>query len=51
MYIALAMVALRPTRPVAVRATAWLGALATFAYIASVALTKDPAEFLRLIPQ
>jgi uncharacterized membrane protein SirB2 len=44
-YIGLGMVALRPSRPPAVRAVAWLAALATFAYIVSVAMTKRPAGF------
>jgi uncharacterized membrane protein SirB2 len=44
-YIALGMIALKPTRPVAVRAAAWVAALATFAYIVSVAITKSPAGF------
>lgn len=44
-YIGLGMLALRPNRPPAVRAAAWLAALATFAYIVSVALTKRPAGF------
>jgi uncharacterized membrane protein SirB2 len=44
-YIALGMIALKPTRPRAVRATAWVSALATFAWIVSVALTKSPAGF------
>lgn len=44
-YIGLGMLALRPNRPSAVRAAAWLAALATFAYIVSVALTKRPAGF------
>jgi uncharacterized membrane protein SirB2 len=41
-YIGLGMVALRPTRPARLRATAWLAALATFGWIVSVAITKDP---------
>jgi uncharacterized membrane protein SirB2 len=45
-YIALGTVALRPGRPWGLRAAAWAGALATFAYIVSVALTKNPAGFL-----
>jgi hypothetical protein len=31
-----------------VRATAWVAALLVFAYIVSVALTKDPAGVLRV---
>lgn len=42
-YIALGMIALKPGRPKPVRAAAWLGALATFGYIVSVAITKNPA--------
>jgi uncharacterized membrane protein SirB2 len=41
-YIALGMVALHPGRPLSVRALAWVGALLTFAWIVSVALTKNP---------
>jgi uncharacterized membrane protein SirB2 len=44
-YIALGMVALRPALPVTMRAAAWVAALATFAYIVSVAVTKNPAGF------
>ena len=47
-YIGLGAVALRPGRPLAVRATAWALALLSVAYIVSVAITKDPAGFLRL---
>ena len=45
-YIALGVIALRPGLPVPVRAVAWLGALAVFGYIVSVAITKNPAGFL-----
>jgi len=45
-YIGLGLLALRPGRPLALRATAWLAALATFGWIVSVALTKDPRGFL-----
>jgi len=45
-YIGLGMVALRPALPQALRSAAWLGALATFAYIASVAISKNPLGFL-----
>jgi len=41
-YIGLGMLALRPGRPLRVRALAWVGALATFGWIVSVALTKNP---------
>jgi uncharacterized membrane protein SirB2 len=44
-YIGLGMVALRPGRPFAVRAAAWLAALAVFGYIVSVALRKSPLGF------
>jgi uncharacterized membrane protein SirB2 len=47
-YIGLGMLALRPGRPTSVRATAWVAALLVFAYIVSVALTKDPAGVLRV---
>ena len=46
LYIALGMVVLRPQLPLALRCVAWLGALATFGYIASVAMTKSPLGFL-----
>jgi uncharacterized membrane protein SirB2 len=44
-YIGLGMLALRAGRPVPLRAAAWVAALATFGYIVSVAITKDPAGF------
>ena len=44
-YVGLGVVALRPGRPLAVRATAWLAALATVGWIVSVALRKDPRGF------
>jgi uncharacterized membrane protein SirB2 len=43
------MVALKPGRPRAVRATAWVAALATFGWIVSVAITKNPLGVLALI--
>ena len=45
-YVALGVVALRPGRSRAVRASAWLAALAVVAWIVSVALTKSPLGFL-----
>jgi uncharacterized membrane protein SirB2 len=42
LYIGLGMLALKPGRSTSVRAAAWLAALATFAYIVSVAITKSP---------
>lgn len=45
-YIGLGVLALRPGRSGAVRGAAWLGALATVAWIVSVALTKSPLGFL-----
>lgn len=45
-YIGLGMVALKPGRPQAVRAAAWVGALLVFGYIVSVAITKQVAGFL-----
>ncbi|MGL6111052.1 MAG: SirB2 family protein [Rubrivivax sp.] len=47
LYIALGMLALRPGRPLAVRAGAWVAALLTFGWIVSVALSKDPLGALR----
>jgi uncharacterized membrane protein SirB2 len=45
-YIGLGVVALRPTFKTPVRAAAWVAALATAAWIVSVAVTKDPLGFL-----
>jgi uncharacterized membrane protein SirB2 len=45
-YVALGMLALRPGRPWALRATAWLAALAVVAWMVSVAMTKSPWGFL-----
>lgn len=45
-YIGLGMLALKPGRPLALRAAAWLAALATLGWIVSVALTKQPLGFL-----
>ncbi len=42
LYIGLGMVALRPGRPLAVRAAAWVAALAVVGWIVAVAITKDP---------
>jgi uncharacterized membrane protein SirB2 len=47
-YIGLGMVALRPARPRALRAAAWIGALACFAQIVATAITKDPLGLLAL---
>lgn len=44
-YIGIGMVALRFGRTKAVRGIAWLLAMLTFAYIVSVAITKDPRGF------
>jgi uncharacterized membrane protein SirB2 len=48
-YIGLGMVALRPGRPMPVRAAAWVAALAVIGWIVSVALLKDPLGFFALI--
>ncbi|KQY81756.1 SirB2 family protein [Pelomonas sp. Root1444] len=48
-YVALGVVALRPGRPLAVRAAAWTGALAVVAWIASVAMTKSPWGFVAVL--
>ena len=40
-YIVLGSLALRPGRPQSVRISAWLAAIVTFAYIVSVAMTKN----------
>jgi uncharacterized membrane protein SirB2 len=47
LYIALGMLALRPGRALALRATAWAAALLVFGWIVSVAVTKDPLGLLR----
>ena len=44
-YVALGVVALRPGRSTAVRATAWVAALATAGWIVSVAITKSALGF------
>ena len=41
-YIGLGALALRPGRSKGARAAAWLAALAVFAYIAAVAVTRSP---------
>ena len=47
-YIGLGVVALRPGPRASVRAVAWVAALATFGWIVSVAITKNPLGFLAL---
>ena len=42
LYIGLGMLALRPGRSLALRATAWVAALAVVGWIVAVAITKDP---------
>ncbi len=44
-YIALGVVALRPYFAKPARISAWLAALATFGYIVSVAITKNPTPW------
>jgi len=48
-YIGLGVIALRPGRPLAVRASAWIVALATFGWIVSVAFTKSALGILALL--
>lgn len=48
-YIGIGMIALRFGRTKTARAIAWLLALLTFAYIVSVAITKDPRGFAALL--
>ena len=48
-YVALGVVALRPGRPLWVRATAWMAALATVGWIVSVAITKSPFGFFATV--
>ena len=45
-YVGLGVVALRPGRPLKVRAAAWGAALATVGWIVSVAVTKSPLGIL-----
>ena len=45
-YIGLGMIALRHGRTKQQRTVAWIAALATFGYIVSVALTRNPLGFL-----
>jgi uncharacterized membrane protein SirB2 len=45
-YIGLGVAALRPAVAPAVRGAAWVGALLTFGWIVSVAITKQPLGFL-----
>ena len=45
-YIGLGMLALKPGRPMALRRAAFAGALATFGWIVSVALSKNPLGWL-----
>ena len=47
-YIGLGVIALRPGRQASVRAIAWVAALATFGWIVSVAITKNPLGILAL---
>ena len=49
LYVAFGVVALRPGRPLAVRASAWVAALATVAWIVSVAITKNPWGFFAML--
>jgi uncharacterized membrane protein SirB2 len=45
-YIALGVIALKPSVDPRLRRAAWLGALLSFGFIVSVAITKQPAGFL-----
>lgn len=47
LYIGLGLVALRYGKTRGMRAAAWIGALAVFLYIVSVALSHDPFGFFR----
>ena len=47
LYIGLGLIALRHGRTKGVRAVAWIGAMAVFVYIASVASSHDPFGFFR----
>ena len=46
LYIALGALALKRGKTKAIRVRAWIAAQAVFAYIVSVALTKDPLPFM-----
>ena len=48
-YIILGSIALKRGRTKTERAVAWVGALLTFGYIVSVAITKDPRGLLVLL--
>jgi len=48
-YVVLGGVALRPATPPRWRVAAWLAALATFAWIVSVAISKDPLGLFRAL--
>ncbi len=48
-HIGLGLVALRYGKTKGVRAAAWIGAVAVFLYIASVALSHDPRGFFRVV--
>ncbi|MEP6874348.1 MAG: SirB2 family protein [Burkholderiales bacterium] len=48
-YVGLGVIALKPGRPLRVRAATWIAALATFGWIVSVAITKSPLGILALI--
>lgn len=48
-YVGLGVLALRPGRPRAVRAAAWLGALAVVGWMVSVAITKHPLGIFSLL--
>jgi uncharacterized membrane protein SirB2 len=44
-YVGLGILALRPGRPLRIRAAAWVAALCTVAWMVSVAITKSPLGF------
>jgi uncharacterized membrane protein SirB2 len=46
LYVALGTITLRAGRPARVRMMAFVGAIATFAYVAGVAITKSPLSVL-----
>ncbi|PZP28882.1 MAG: invasion protein [Roseateles depolymerans] len=49
LYVGLGVIALRPGRPLAIRATAWLAALFVVGWIVSVAVTKSPFGLFGLL--
>ncbi|OWQ88829.1 invasion protein [Roseateles aquatilis] len=49
LYVGLGVIALRPGRPLLMRAAAWIAALAVVGWIVSVAVTKSPLGVFLLL--